>query len=584
MKKIYFLLFTLLISTVSFGQLVINEIDADTPGTDAAEFLELKWTPNTSLNGYIVVFFNGSNDLSYATVDLAGKTTDANGFFILANESLATGSDIVLPAGGSGFIQNGADAVAIYQATAATFPDGSTTSMTNLIDALVYGTADSDDVELLTGLGETVQYDESANGASATESVQRKTDGTYETKTPTFRASNDSAVCELSLTTTSATCDASTSGTDTYTATVDFTGGGTSTYTVTASSGTVSGDSPSSVASGTITVTGLSEGTNLTLTVTNGGLCDLSSTVNSPTCEPTQSLPIYENFNYGSSTGDLTAVSGGNWTNHSGTGAVGYATTSLSMAGYSSSGIGGSATIDAALGEDVNRAFTPQTTGTIYFSALMNLSAVSSGGSYFFHLKNETTGFYGRVGAKDDGSGNVLFGIGATSSTLVYGTTPYSLNTTYLVVGTYNLDSGVSNLYVMTSPSATEPTTPEATDTGSTGNTVVAVALRQGSGTPSGVIDGINVATSWGSVLSTNEFNETAKFKIYPNPTSVGYVNITSNTADAMSVKVFDVLGKQVLNQTVSNNRLNVASLKSGIYIMKISQNDATITKKLVIK
>ena len=51
-----------------------------------------------------------------------------------------------------------------------------------------------------------------------------------------------------------------------------------------------------------------------------------------------------------------------------------------------------------------------------------------------------------------------------------------------------------------------------------------------------------------------------------------------------MTVSVFDVLGKQVLNQTVTNNRLNVSGLNSGIYIMKISQDNATITKKLVIK
>ena len=83
--------------------------------------------------------------------------------------------------------------------------------------------------------------------------------------------------------------------------------------------------------------------------------------------------------------------------------------------------------------------------------------------------------------------------------------------------------------------------------------------------------------------LSLSEF-DTTSFGLYPNPTSLGYVNITSNNTVEMSVAVFDVLGKQVLNQTVSNNQLNVATLKSGIYIVKISQDNATITKKLVIK
>ena len=73
-------------------------------------------------------------------------------------------------------------------------------------------------------------------------------------------------------------------------------------------------------------------------------------------------------------------------------------------------------------------------------------------------------------------------------------------------------------------------------------------------------------------------------FNVYPNPTSTGFVNITSKTNEVISVSVFDILGKQVLNNTVNNNVLNVSSLSTGVYIMKISQNGQSITKKLVIK
>ena len=66
--------------------------------------------------------------------------------------------------------------------------------------------------------------------------------------------------------------------------------------------------------------------------------------------------------------------------------------------------------------------------------------------------------------------------------------------------------------------------------------------------------------------------------------TSTGFVNITSKTNEVISVSVFDILGKQVLNNTVNNNILNVSSLNTGVYIMKISQNGQAITKKLVIK
>ena len=83
--------------------------------------------------------------------------------------------------------------------------------------------------------------------------------------------------------------------------------------------------------------------------------------------------------------------------------------------------------------------------------------------------------------------------------------------------------------------------------------------------------------------LSTTSY-ELADFNVYPNPTSTGSVNITSKTNDAIQVSVFDILGKQVLENTVKNNRLNVSTLNAGVYIMKISQNGNSITKKLVVR
>ena len=375
-------------------------------------------------------------------------------------------------------------------------------------------------------------------------------------------------------------------GTDTYTATVNFSGGGTSTYSVMADTGVVdlSAGDPDIDATGTITITGISEGTDVTVTVTGGGgLCNLMSTITSPTCEPSDPLPLYENFDYGGSSGSLITVSGGNWTTHSGTAnQVSYTTSSLSMASYPSSGIGGSVTIIGSNSEDVNRAFTTQISGVVYMSALVNISAVTTG-NYFIHLKDDGNNFMARVSAKDDGTGKILFGI-AASSTLVYGTTPFDLNTTYLVVASYNIDNGASNLYVLSSPPATEPLTPEATDSGTSGIPISSVALRQSGSIPTATIDGIQIGTTWSSAVLSTKTNKIDGFAMYPNPTSIGYVNISSKSQTAMKVGVYDILGKQVINQTVTNNRLEVSNLTTGIYIMKISQDDATTTKKLVIK
>ena len=83
--------------------------------------------------------------------------------------------------------------------------------------------------------------------------------------------------------------------------------------------------------------------------------------------------------------------------------------------------------------------------------------------------------------------------------------------------------------------------------------------------------------------LSVNNFN-TNSFSLYPNPTSTGSVSISSTNSEAISVQVFDILGKQVKNETITNNTLNVSNLKSGVYIVKITQNNASTTKKLVVK
>jgi len=84
MIKKLLLLFIALVSNATFGQIVINELDADTPSTDVKEFIELKSAvPNFPLDGYVVVFFNGSSggttNLSYYAIDLDGLITDGKG-------------------------------------------------------------------------------------------------------------------------------------------------------------------------------------------------------------------------------------------------------------------------------------------------------------------------------------------------------------------------------------------------------------------------------------------------------------------------------------------------------------------------
>src|SRR5690606_10699095 len=171
MKKIT-LIAGILFYTISFSQIRINEVDVDQDGTDVTEFVEiLSDSPNFSLENYIVVFYNGSDDESYRTVDLSGYVTDSDGFFIIGS-SATPGVDISI--GTSNTIQNGPDAVAIYEDVASNFPNGTPVTNANLIDAIVYGTNDDDDPELLAGLNQTVQYDEDLRSEEHTSELQSR--------------------------------------------------------------------------------------------------------------------------------------------------------------------------------------------------------------------------------------------------------------------------------------------------------------------------------------------------------------------------------------------------------------------------
>lgn len=174
------------------AQIVINELDSDTPSTDTLEFIELKSdTPNFSLDGYIVVLFNGSTngmDSSYFAIDLDGYTTDVNGLLLIGSNTVVPFPQLLIS---QNVIQNGADAVAVYQADILDFPRGTLATTTNLIDALVYDTSDADDPVLMGLLGVTQQINENKNGNKTTESIQRNNDGTYIVTTPTPRQLND---------------------------------------------------------------------------------------------------------------------------------------------------------------------------------------------------------------------------------------------------------------------------------------------------------------------------------------------------------------------------------------------------------
>ncbi|TDR24294.1 T9SS type A sorting domain-containing protein [Flavobacterium cheniae] len=86
------------------------------------------------------------------------------------------------------------------------------------------------------------------------------------------------------------------------------------------------------------------------------------------------------------------------------------------------------------------------------------------------------------------------------------------------------------------------------------------------------------------NTLSTNDFDAIEGLKMYPNPLKGNTLYLTSTANAEMSVQIFDIVGKEVIKSNVMNNTVNVSGLNAGIYIVKVTEEGKTATRKLVIQ
>lgn len=87
-----------------------------------------------------------------------------------------------------------------------------------------------------------------------------------------------------------------------------------------------------------------------------------------------------------------------------------------------------------------------------------------------------------------------------------------------------------------------------------------------------------------GTYLTSSSFDNINGLTMYPNPLKGNTLFLTSTANAAMSVQIFDLLGKEVLKSDVINNTVNVSKLNSGVYVVKITEEGKTATRKLVIQ
>lgn len=122
--------------------LLISEVNADNPGVDNSEYVELYHTSGRQapLDGYHLVFYNGNGNVAYRVEDLHGFSTNSQGFFLVGSSTVTPRPSVVLP---KNTIQNGPDAIAVYFGRGP-FKENMMVTNESLVDALVHKSKKSD--------------------------------------------------------------------------------------------------------------------------------------------------------------------------------------------------------------------------------------------------------------------------------------------------------------------------------------------------------------------------------------------------------------------------------------------------------
>ena len=122
------------------------------------------------------------------------------------------------------------------------------------------------------------------------------------------------------------------------------------------------------------------------------------------------------------------------------------------------------------------------------------------------------------------------------------------------------------------------------------------IATNQGNRNP--FIDNPYLATLiWGGSDAENFWEgvsveeiepETLEFSIYPNPTSLGFVELSFTNYELInSINIFDIAGKNIESIgsfDLMSNTYKVQNLKHGVYFIKVYSTVGVLTKKVVVK
>jgi hypothetical protein len=625
MKKLYFLLLLLLATTTSFGQIFTEEFSYP----DAALLTANGWTAHSG-GGTQAVDVGASNGLTYtgySTVGTNAARLDNNGedvnktftpavtsgsiyysflinvtsgdagyFTHIGNLGTYVARIFIKPSTTAGKINFGISNTST--ASFATTPTDYDLNTTYLIivkyDVSTTGACSlwvkSSGVPATEAAAGTPEHTNSGSGFATINAVYLRqyiaTQNITIDAIKVYQTWFGAAPCPLTLGTEVSTCNAVTTAIDTYNISIPYTGGGSGTYTLSSNAGVVGGSNPTTTATGNITITGVPEGTAVTLTVS--GSCAFAKVMTATSCKPINTLPFYDGFNY---TAGTALGNSQMWaTVNSGDDVVAQSI-SLVYAGTPSVATTGNSVTFSGAGAEAFTPFTPTTAGTVYTSFLINVSDVSNvtdgSATYFATLTDANSANYkAKIFVKRVAT-QYQIGLDTATTTTSYDATLRNTGDVIRIVMAHDFTANALNLWINPAASGSAPNLGlNPSGTGAI-TTLGGFLLRQDSATltPTIVFDELRISTNLSDLgltaLATDNFNEIAGLKVYA---ANGTLFVVSETNLDKTVAVYDLLGKQVVNAAVVNQTVNVTQLSAGIYVVKVTEDGKTATRKLVIR
>ena len=78
------------------------------------------------------------------------------------------------------------------------------------------------------------------------------------------------------------------------------------------------------------------------------------------------------------------------------------------------------------------------------------------------------------------------------------------------------------------------------------------------------------------------EGQEGAQVDVYPNPTS-GIINIKTNFNEVLNINLYSTQGQLIKSEILNGKSVNYSGLDNGIYILSITSENQTFTKKITL-